>query len=55
MMMPLFGLPAEIGIAVSLLKRAREVALAIPVLMSWQIAEGRNALRTRETNWQGSP
>jgi putative membrane protein len=54
-MMPLFGLPAEIGIAVSLLKRAREVALAIPVLMSWQIAEGRNALRTRETNWLRSP
>jgi len=43
-MMPLFGLPAEIGIAVSLLKRAREIVVAIPVLLSWQIAEGRNAL-----------
>jgi len=51
---PLFGLPAEIGIAISLLKRAREAALAIPVLLSWQIAEGRTAFRRRETNWQGS-
>lgn len=43
-MMPLFGLPAELGIAVSLLKRAREIAVAIPVLLSWQLAEGRHAL-----------
>jgi putative membrane protein len=43
-MMPLFGLPAEIGIAVSLLKRGREIAVGIPVLLSWQIAEGRHAL-----------
>jgi putative membrane protein len=40
-MMPLFGLPAEIGLAVSLLKRAREIALAVPILASWQWAEGR--------------
>lgn len=43
-MMPLFGLPADVGIAVSLLKRAREIALAVPVLLSWQIAEGRNVI-----------
>jgi putative membrane protein len=45
-MMPLFGLPAEIGVAVSLLKRAREIGLAIPVLLSWQVAEGRRAFHT---------
>lgn len=44
LMMPLFGLPAEIGVVVSLLKRGREIALAIPVLLSWQIAEGRRVL-----------
>ena len=44
LIMPLFGLPAEIGLAVSLLKRAREIALAVPVLASWQFAEGRRAL-----------
>jgi putative membrane protein len=42
-MMPLFGLTPEVGIAVSLLKRAREIALAAPVLLSWQIAEGSRA------------
>ena len=42
-MMPLFGLTPEIGIAVSLLKRAREIAVGAPVLLSWQIAEGGHA------------
>jgi putative membrane protein len=55
LVMPLFGLPADIGIAVSLLKRAREIALAVPVLLSWQIAEGRNALLPRKANWQVTP
>jgi len=42
-MMPLFGLTPDIGIAVSLLKRAREIAVGVPVLLSWQIAEGGHA------------
>ena len=46
-MMPLFGLPPDIGIAVSLLKRAREIAVGAPVLLSWQIAEGGYAARPR--------
>ncbi len=45
LMMPLFGLTPEIGIAVSLLKRAREIAVGAPVLLSWQIAEGRHAAK----------
>jgi uncharacterized membrane protein YbhN (UPF0104 family) len=45
MVMPLFGLPAEIGLAVSLLKRAREIALGVPVLLIWQGIEGHRALR----------
>jgi putative membrane protein len=45
MVMPLFGLPAEIGLAVSLLKRAREIALGVPVLLIWQGMEGHRALR----------
>jgi putative membrane protein len=44
LLMPLFGLPPQLGIAVSLLKRAREIALGVPVLLAWQIAEGRSAL-----------
>jgi len=55
LVMPMFGLPADIGIAISLLKRAREIALAVPVLLSWQVAEGRNAFLPRKANWQVTP
>jgi glycosyltransferase 2 family protein len=40
---PLFGLPAEMGVAVSLLKRAREIVLGVPALLYWQSIEGRRA------------
>jgi len=45
MLAPLFGLPAEMGVAVSLLKRAREIVLGIPALIYWQTVEGRAAFR----------
>ncbi len=41
---PLFGIGAEFGLAVSLLKRARDIALGVPVLVIWQAVEGRRAL-----------
>jgi putative membrane protein len=44
MLMPLFGLPAEIGLAVSLLRRAREIAIGLPALLLWQAVEGRRVL-----------
>ena len=40
MLAPLFGLPAEMGVAVSLLKRAREIVLGVPALIYWQSVEG---------------
>jgi putative membrane protein len=43
MLMPLFGLTPDIGLAVSLLKRAREIAIGAPVLLFWQSLEGRRA------------
>jgi uncharacterized membrane protein YbhN (UPF0104 family) len=43
MLAPLFGLPAEMGVAVSLLKRAREIVLGVPALLYWQSVEGRRA------------
>jgi len=43
MLAPLFGLPAEMGVAVSLLKRAREIVLGVPALLYWQAVEGRKA------------
>jgi putative membrane protein len=44
---PLFGLPAEAALALSLLKRARDIAIGVPVLLSWQLAEGRRSLAER--------
>jgi uncharacterized membrane protein YbhN (UPF0104 family) len=43
MLAPLFGLPAEMGLAVSLLKRAREIVIGVPALLYWQAVESRNA------------
>ena len=40
---PLFGFPAEMGLAVSLLKRAREIVLGVPALIYWQSVESRKA------------
>lgn len=42
-MAQVFGLGPEVGLAVSLLKRARDVILGIPVLLIWQAIEGRRA------------
>jgi len=41
---PLLGAGPEFGLAVSLLKRARDVVLGVPVLVIWQAVEGRRAL-----------
>ena len=42
---PLFGLPAETALALSFLKRARDVALGAPTLLVFQLLEGRRALK----------
>jgi putative membrane protein len=42
---PVFGLTPEIGLAVSLLRRARDILVAVPVLLLWQLLEGRRASR----------
>ena len=36
-----YGLPAETGLALSLIKRVREIILGIPGLLDWQIFEGK--------------
>jgi glycosyltransferase 2 family protein len=43
-LMPLFGLGPEVGLAVSLLRRARDIVIGVPVLLAWQAMEGRRAL-----------
>jgi putative membrane protein len=41
---PLFGLTLEMSIALSLLKRARELAIGLPALLIWQGLEGRRLI-----------
>jgi putative membrane protein len=40
-----FGLPPELSLGVSLLRRARDLALGIPILLMWQATEARRAIR----------
>jgi putative membrane protein len=44
-LVPLFGLSPETGVAVSLLRRARDIAVGVPALLAWQIAEARRLRR----------
>jgi len=44
MLAPVVGVGKEFALAVSLLKRARDVAIGIPILLIWQAVEGRRAL-----------
>ncbi len=41
---PLFGLPPDCAVALSLLKRARDLAIGVPALVIWQASEGRKLL-----------
>jgi putative membrane protein len=41
---PLFGVGAQFGLAVSVLKRARDIAVGVPILLLWQAQEGRRAV-----------
>jgi uncharacterized membrane protein YbhN (UPF0104 family) len=38
---PLFGLPADMAVAVSLIKRASSLTVGVPALVIWQAVEGR--------------
>ena len=41
---PLFGIDPRVAVALSLLKRARDVAIGLPALLAWQAGEGRKLL-----------
>jgi hypothetical protein len=48
MLVPLFGLPPSVGVAVSLVKRGRDILIGVPALIAWQLLEGRRlALKGR--------
>jgi glycosyltransferase 2 family protein len=39
------GLPPQVALALSLLKRARDLAIGVPALLAWQLVESRRLLR----------
>ena len=41
----LFGLSAEAALALSLVRRARDLVIGLPILLVWQVVEGRRSLR----------
>jgi putative membrane protein len=45
---PLFGLPAQTSLMISLAKRVRELAMGLPGLAVWQFVEGHALLRRHE-------
>jgi putative membrane protein len=45
---PMLGVGPEIGLAISLIKRARDVAIGIPTLLIWQALEGNRALMAEQ-------
>jgi len=40
-----FGVAAPVCLAVSLMRRARDIGLGVPVLLAWQAVEGRRTLK----------
>jgi glycosyltransferase 2 family protein len=43
----IFGIPPELSLGVSLVRRARDVAVGIPILLIWQLVEMRRLRRQR--------
>jgi putative membrane protein len=44
----IFGVPPELSLGVSLIRRARDLAVGVPILLIWQILEAR---RLRAAQW----
>jgi putative membrane protein len=51
----MFGLPADLALAVALTKRVRELALGLPGLAVWQWVEGRRWLSSRADGASSKP
>jgi putative membrane protein len=49
-----FGLTPEMALAISLLKRARDLMIGLPALGTWQVAEGGRLWRRRRSSFDAS-
>jgi uncharacterized membrane protein YbhN (UPF0104 family) len=45
----IFGVPAEVALAMALIKRVPDLALGIPSLLLWQALEGRRMFARRKS------
>jgi putative membrane protein len=45
----IFGLSSDVALAISLLKRGRDLILGVPVVLAWQVGEGHGMLK----RWAG--
>jgi putative membrane protein len=48
LLVPMFGLPPEIGLALALIKRGRDLAIGAPAVLIWQAMEGKQLLARRK-------
>jgi hypothetical protein len=45
----LFGLTPEFALALSLIKRVRDIVIGLPALALWQVMEGRRLIKSSAT------
>ncbi|AQS87818.1 hypothetical protein AA101099_2493 [Neoasaia chiangmaiensis NBRC 101099] len=51
----IFGVDAKVALGLSLLRRGRDIALGIPVLLLWQMFEMRRLGHRNRQNYEGAP
>jgi hypothetical protein len=51
----LFGIGPEAALALSLVKRARDLILGVPALLAWQLVEGRRLAARRSGSGGAAP
>lgn len=47
---PVLGLPADLAVALSLVKRGRDLVIGVPALLIWQAFEGRRVIARNEAD-----
>lgn len=51
----IFGVPPELSLGVSLVRRGRDIAVGVPILLIWQYVEMRRLRTRRQAAGRGSP
>jgi hypothetical protein len=51
----MFGLSPELGLSLSLVRRLRDLILGVPVLLAWQVIEGKRLLAAADATTGDEP